>query len=138
MPDVPILGQTTPRPKHDAPLHTDLTAEQKAALAKMAEDNPPSDEEVDERIPVTTAYLVIVSADGAVIATHDLAETAKIRPDRQATPDDIYGSSAVVLKDISAMETSNRTQQAMMQMGAMMQAQAQEASIRRSLTNLRG
>lgn len=137
MPDVPILGQTSPRPKHEASLHTDLTAEQKAALAKMAEAHPPTDEEVDERVPVTTAYLVIVSADGAVIATHDLSETTKIRPDRQATPDDIYGSSAVVLKDISAMETANRTQQGMMQMGAMMQSQMQDAQIRRSL-NLRG
>lgn len=133
MPEIPIIGQTTSRPKHDAPLHTDLTAEQKAALAKMAEDNPPTDEEIDERQPVTTAYVVVISEDGAVIATHDLTILDTVRPERQATPDDMYGASAVVQKDIMAMETANRTQQSMMQIGAAMQAQAQEAAIRRNL-----
>lgn len=131
MPEIPILGQS-------APLHTDLTDEQKAALAKMAEDNPPTEDELDERQPVTTAFLVVVSADGAVIATHELDQITKIRPDRLATPDDMYGASSVVLKDISAMETAQRTQESMMRMGQAMQAQAQEAAIRQRLGNLSG
>jgi hypothetical protein len=102
MPDIPILGQTPARSNGDA-LHTDdLTDEQRAALAKMAEENPPSEDEIGT--PVTTAF-----------------------------PDDIYGAVAVVQKDLTVMETAQRTQQQMMAVGQAMQRQAQEAQLRASL-----
>ncbi|MFE2101610.1 hypothetical protein [Streptomyces sp. NPDC059468] len=124
MPDIPILGQTP------APLNTDdLTPEQREALAKMAEENPPAEDEVGT--PVTTAFIVAVGLDGAVIATADLTE--KYVPRRGATPDDIYGAASVVLKDLQSMETAQRTQQAMMMMGQAMQRQAEEARLRASL-----
>jgi hypothetical protein len=124
MSDIPILGQTP------APLNTDdLTPEQREALAKMAEENPPAEDEVGT--PVTTAFIVAVGLDGAVIATADLTE--KYVPRRGATPDDIYGAASVVLKDLQSMETAQRTQQAMMMMGQAMQRQAEEARLRASL-----
>jgi hypothetical protein len=123
--DIPILGQTSA----DDTLHTDLTPEQEAALAKMAEENPPTDEETGTA--VTTAFLVAIGLDGAVVATSDL--TAKFVPRRGATPDDIYGAAAVVQKDLTVMETAQRTQQQMMMVGQAMQKQAQEAQIRSSL-----
>ncbi|RZU35988.1 hypothetical protein EV284_3471 [Streptomyces sp. BK022] len=124
MPDVPILGQTS------APLNTgDLTPEQREVLAKMAEENPPAEDEIGT--PVTTAFIVAVGLDGAVIATADLTE--KYVPRRGATPDDIYGAASVVLKDLQSMETAQRTQQAMMMMGQAMQRQAEEQRLRASL-----
>lgn len=126
---IPILGQT-PRTSDTNGLHTeDLTPEQREALAKMAEENPPAEEEIGT--PVTTAFLVAVGLDGAVIATSDL--TQKFIPRRGATPDDIYGAVAVVQKDLTVMETAQRTQQQMMMVGQAMQRQAQEAQIRASL-----
>jgi hypothetical protein len=132
MPEIPILGQTK-----DAPLHTDdLTPEQRERLAQMAEENPP---DIDiEGQKVATAFLVIVGEDGAIEADANLGRTQEIVLSRGATADDIYGASAVVMKDISSMETAHRTQQAMMMMGAAMQRQAQEASIRQRLGNLTG
>jgi hypothetical protein len=128
MPNIPILGQTTPTA--DKGLNTeDLTPEQREALAKMAEDNPPSEDEVGT--PVTTAFLVAVGLDGAVVATSDL--TQQFVPRRGATPDDIYGAASVVLKDLEVMETASRTQQAMMMMGQAMQQQQQEAALRSRL-----
>jgi hypothetical protein len=126
MPDVPILGQTSSTPS----LNTDdLTPEQREALAKMAEENPPAEDEVGTS--VTTAFLVAIGLDGAVVATSDL--TQQFVPRRGATPDDIYGASSVVLKDLQVMETAQRTQQAMMMMGQAMQQQAQEAALRQRL-----
>ncbi|MER5754343.1 hypothetical protein [Streptomyces sp. NPDC002088] len=125
MSNVPILGQTS-----SDPLHTDsLTDEQREALDRMADENPPSEDETGT--PVTTAFLVAVGLDGAVIATADL--TYQFVPRRGATPDDIYGASAVVQKDLAAMETAQRTQQHMMMVGQAMQRQAQEAQLRASL-----
>jgi hypothetical protein len=127
MPNIPILGQTG---SADKPLNTDdLTPEQREALAKMAEDNPPSEDEIGT--PVTTAFLVAVGLDGAVVATSDL--TQQFVPRRGATPDDIYGAASVVLKDLQVMETASRTQQAMMMMGQAMQQQQQEAALRSRL-----
>jgi hypothetical protein len=127
MPDIPILGQTSSAAQ---PLNTgDLTPEQRAALAKMAEENPPAEDEVGT--PVTTAFIVAIGLDGAVVATSDL--TQQYVPRRGATPDDIYGAASVVLKDLQVMETAQRTQQAMMMMGQAMQQQAQEAALRQRL-----
>jgi hypothetical protein len=132
MPDIPILGQT-----NDKPLHTDdLTPEQRERLAKMAEENPP--DIAIEGQKVTTAFLVIIGEDGAIEADANLARTHDIVLSRGATADDIYGATAVVMKDIETMETAQRTQQLMMMMGAAMQRQAQEASIRQRLGNLTG
>jgi hypothetical protein len=129
MPDIPILGQTP-----TTPLHTDdLTDAQRAALAQMAEDNPPGEDEIDGGLKVTTAFLVIVSDDGAVIADSNIAKANELLLQRGATTDDIYGASAVVQKDLAAMETAQRTQQTMMMMGQAMQRQAEEARIRSSL-----
>lgn len=122
--DVPIIGAS-------APLHTDLTDEQKAALAAMANENPPAEDETKTRS--TTAFLVIVDADGAVIADANIARAVDLVLDRGATPDDIYGASAVVQKDLAAMETAQRTQQHMMMVGAAMQRQAQEQQLRSRL-----
>jgi hypothetical protein len=127
MPNVPILGQTSGA---DKPLNTDdLTPEQREALAKMAEENPPAEDEIST--PVTTAFIVAIGLDGAVVATSDL--TQQYAPRRGATPDDIYGAASVVLKDLQVMETAQRTQQAMMMMGQAMQQQAQEAALRSRL-----
>jgi hypothetical protein len=127
MPNVPILGQSS---SADKPLNTDdLTPEQREALARMAEENPPSEDEVGT--PVTTAFIVAIGLDGAVVATSDL--TQQYVPRRGATPDDIYGAASVVLKDLQVMETAQRTQQAMMMMGQAMQQQAQEAALRSRL-----
>jgi hypothetical protein len=125
---IPILGQT---PSSDSSaLHTDdLTPEQREALAKMADEHPPAEDEIGT--PVTTAFLVAVGLDGAVVATSDL--TQKFVPRRGATPDDIYGAVAVVQKDLTVMETAQRTQQQMMMVGQAMQRQAQEAQLRASL-----
>ncbi|MFE4681590.1 hypothetical protein ACFRNJ_12230 [Streptomyces sp. NPDC056721] len=124
MSSIPILGQTS------TPLNTgDLTTEQRERLAAMADENPPTEDEVGT--PVTTAFIVTVGLDGAVVATADLTE--KYVPRRGATPDDIYGAASVVLKDIASMETAQRTQQAMMMMGQVMQRQAEEARLRSSL-----
>jgi hypothetical protein len=124
MSSIPILGQTS------TPLNTgDLTPEQRERLAAMADENPPTEDEVGT--PVTTAFIVTVGLDGAVVATADLTE--KYVPRRGATPDDIYGAASVVLKDIASMETAQRTQQAMMMMGQAMQRQAEEARLRSSL-----
>jgi hypothetical protein len=132
MPDIPILGQN-----NDKPLHTDdLTPEQRERLAQMAEENPPNLEAEGQK--VTTAYLVIVGADGAIEADSNLSRALDLVLARGATADDIYGSASVVVKDIAAMETAHRTQQSMMMMGAAMQRQAQEASIRQRLGNLTG
>jgi hypothetical protein len=124
--DIPILGQTT-----STPLHTDLTDEQKQALAKMAEDNPPTAEEKGTR--VTTAFLVVVGKDGAVVADANLAIAFDLVLDRGAIFDDIYGAASVVQKDIQAMETAQRTQQQMIMAGAAMQRQAEEARLRAAL-----
>jgi hypothetical protein len=125
---IPILGQTPAKPA-DA-LHTEgLTPEQREALAKMADEHPPGEDEVGT--PVTTAFLVAVGLDGAVVATADL--TQQFVPRRGATPDDIYGAVAVVQKDLTVMETAQRTQQQMMMVGQAMQRQAQEAQLRASL-----
>ncbi|MDX3260750.1 hypothetical protein PV336_16135 [Streptomyces sp. MI02-2A] len=130
MPDIPILGQTS-----EKPLNTDdLTPEQRERLAQMADENPPA---IEGR-KVTTAFLVVVGDDGAVEAHSNIAVAHELVLDRGATPDDIYGAASVVLKDISAMETANRTQQSMMMMGAAMQQRAQEAQLRASLGNIRG
>jgi hypothetical protein len=127
MPNIPILGQTS---SADQPLNTDdLTPEQRETLARMAEENPPSEDEIGT--PVTTAFLVAVGLDGAVVATSDL--TQQFVPRRGATPDDIYGAASVVLKDLEVMETASRTQQAMMMMGQAMQQQQQEAALRSRL-----
>jgi hypothetical protein len=129
MADIPILGQTS---SADGPLHTDdLTDEQRAALAKLADANPPGEDETHTK--VTTAFLIVVGADGAVIADADLTRSAELVLERGATPDDIYGAAAVVQKDLAAMETAQRTQQAMMMMGQAMQQQAQEAALRKRL-----
>jgi hypothetical protein len=126
---IPILGQTPSTTSTDA-LHTDdLTPEQREALAKMADENPPGEDEIGT--PCTTAFLVAVGLDGAVIATADL--TQQFVPRRGATTDDIYGAVAVVQKDLTVMERSQRTQQQMMMMGQAMQRQAQEAQLRASL-----
>lgn len=128
MPDIPILGQTSSA--STPPLNTDdLTPDQREALAKMAEDNPPGEDEIGT--PVATAFLVAIGLDGAVVATSDL--TQQYVPRRGATPDDIYGAASVVLKDLVVMETAQRTQQAMMMMGQAMQQQAQGAAIRSRL-----
>lgn len=125
---VPILGQNTP--KRADTLHTDdLTPEQREALAKMADEHPPGEDEIG--IPVTTAFLVAIGLDGAVVATADL--TQKFVPRRGATGDDIYGAAAVVQKDLQVAETAQRTQQQMMAVGQAMQRQAQEAQLRASL-----
>lgn len=125
---IPILGQTPS--KNDNALHTnDLTPEQREALAKMADDNPPGEDEIGT--PVTTAFIVAIGLDGAVVATSDL--TQQFVPRRGATPDDIYGAVAVVQKDLTVMETAQRTQQQMMMVGQAMQRQAQEAQLRASL-----
>jgi hypothetical protein len=126
MTDIPILGQTA-----SAPLHTDLTDEQKQALAQMAEANPPTAQETGT--PVTTAFLVIVSKDGAVVADSNLARAFDLVLDRGANLDDIYGAVSVVQKDIQAMETAQRTQQQMLMAGAAMQRQAEEARLRAAL-----
>lgn len=123
---VPIIGQTD----STAPLHTDdLTPEQREALAKMAEENPPSEEEIG--VPVTTAFIIAVGLDGAVVATADL--TQQFVPSRGATPDDMYGAASVVLKDLQSIDAAQRTQQAMLMMGQAMQQQAQEAALRQRL-----
>jgi hypothetical protein len=126
---IPIIGQNTPTAPAET-LHT-LTPEQEEALARMAEDNPPTDDEIDPGIPVTTAFLVVIGTDGAVVSTHDLS--ADFRPQRQATPDDMFGACAVVQKDIQVMETAQRTQMQMLQMGQAMQAKAEESAIRHRL-----
>lgn len=127
MSSIPILGQNTAATDT---LHTDdLTPEQREALAKMADENPPADDETGT--PVTTAFLVVIGLDGAVMATSDL--TQQFVPRRGATPDDMYSASAVVQKDIAAMETASRTQQAIMMVGQAMAAQQQEAALRQRL-----
>ncbi len=132
MPDIPILGQTS------GTLHTDeLTTEQRERLAKMAEESG-VDLTASEGRKVATAFIVIIGEDGAVEAHSNIALAHDLVLTRGATPDDIYGASAVVQKDITSMETAHRTRQAMMMMGAAMQHQAQEAAIRQRLGNLKG
>jgi hypothetical protein len=120
MSNIPIIGQT--------PVTPELTKEQEDMLAKMAEEHPPVEEPGNQ---VTTAFIIAIGLDGAVIATHDLR--APFYPQRPATTDDMYAASAVVQKDILAMETAARTQQQMLAAGRAMQAQAQEAQIRQRL-----
>ena len=88
--------------------------------------------------PVMTAFIVIVNQDGSHMAAGDLEIINSISLDRIATADDVYGSCAVVMRDIMTTETAARTQHAMAQMGAAMQQQAQAQQLQASLGDIRG
>jgi hypothetical protein len=89
-------------------------------LSKLNGQQPPAPEE-KAPVRVTTAFLVIVQEDGAVVVSTDLAQPMEQR--RVVTPDDIYAAVSIIRKDIVVQQTAALTQQGMLQMGAAMQQQ---------------
>lgn len=100
----------------DGPKLSDLTEEQREALAALAEGTSSGLEDATE---VTTAFFVVVQ-DGEVYVDSNLDE--KFVRERIPTPDDIYGAVSVIAKDLQTQESG---QMAAMAFQQLMQAQVQ-------------
>lgn len=111
-----------------------LSAEEQQAVGEMAERNPGA-EESQERIPLRTAFTVIIAPDGTVNTTP--YDGTLFELEREPHPDEIYGSCATVLKDMSAVETASATVRMQMQQAHAIQEQMQHAQIAQNL-NLPG
>jgi hypothetical protein len=97
-------------------------------LSKMKNNQPPPE---PEPALARTAFLVIVGADGNIEVTVNLSREVAV--ERQATTDDIYAASTLINKDIQVQQTAMLVQQGLLQMGSMMQQQAQNDQIRNRL-----
>lgn len=96
---------------------------------KNGQQAPPT-----EPIPpaqANTAFLVIVGADGNINVTGNL--DVEVAVDRPVTPDDIYSACSLIIKDVQVQQTAALVQAGLLQMGSMMQQQAQHEQIRNRL-----
>lgn len=134
MPEVVDLSQFKNKPAAEPTLDA-LTPEQQEQLAALAEETGTE----PELHPVTTAFVVIIETNGAVVATADLDAVERIRLQRQPSADDIYGACSSVQKSITAQETAGFTQQAMLAMSQAVARQQQEQQLLAQVgPNLRG
>jgi hypothetical protein len=130
--DFSTLGQNNPEVEEPTTTtsYDDLSDDEKAALDAHADAHP------GDATPVRTAYLVFIDYDNNVFATEDI----DVVLDRDHTPskDEIYGSLAVLQKDLASQDTAQHVQIALAQQAQAMQQQMEEARIRQSLAQGKG
>lgn len=78
-----------------------------------------------------TAFLVIVGVNGDINVVGNLDTEVAI--ERTITPDDIYSACTLIIKDVQVQQTAALVQAGLLQMGSMMQQQAQTDQIRNRL-----
>lgn len=117
--------EVDPAPADDRDGHAGVLDEEIAAA-------PP----LDTRMPVLTAFVVVISHDGNVQATADQSLLEKVVMARTPTFLDMYSAAAHIQKDIAGLETAQRVisglqQQAeaaqQAQLAARIQGQMQQA-----------
>lgn len=119
------------RPKEE------LTPDQIEALQKMAEENPPAEDETNEPqgTPVATAFLVVIQPDNSVQISPDA--NIDIVLDRYPSPADLKHGCREALSQIERAElasivvpsTAQAVQQAMIQGAQQLQQQQQGAQL---------
>lgn len=92
---------------------------------KNGQQPPPPEEPANTR--VRTAFLVVVGADGNIVVSTDLAQDIQI--EHQVSTDDLYSACSLIIKDIQVQQTAGLVSQGLLQMGSLMQRQAQDQAI---------
>jgi hypothetical protein len=111
-----------------------LSTDEKDAVERLAAergDPPPTEEEAPEKI--LTAFLVLVDMNfnPQVMAVQDPRFEVSTPP----TPDLVYATAAVIMKDKAAQESAMATAEIMQAQAQAMMQQQQEAMIRSRLAN---
>jgi len=78
-----------------------------------------------EPMDCEVAFLVIIRPDGTATGIGDI--NTPVRPQRQATLNDMYGAAAQVMKDVAIMQGAQMTANAVLQGQMQIAAQAQQA-----------
>ncbi|MFL4491812.1 hypothetical protein ACJ6WD_11230 [Streptomyces sp. VTCC 41912] len=107
----------------------ELTDAQREQLKKMGEEASITEEQ--QGTLAETAFLVIVTPDGQVLAEPDI--NAPIRTRRPANLDDFQRAGHVLVDDAIAIKTASITGQQMMQMTAAMVDQQRTQALVQSL-----
>jgi hypothetical protein len=82
----------------------------------------PADE--TESRKVATAFLVIIEENGGIVCTNEMDPDIEL--DRVANLNDMFIGCSVTLKDLTALETSQRTAQVMMEVSQQIAEAAQK------------
>lgn len=98
-------------------------------LSKLKNGSAPTDPEPPAQPVLRTAFLVLVGADGNVVVSTDVDHEVE----HTCTPDDIYVNCAFIMKDIQIQQTAGLVQQALLQMGSMMQQAQVDQQIRKNI-----
>lgn len=114
-----------------------VSPEEQQAIDKLAGEHPEAATEEITKVPVTTAFLVVVNQSGDIsVAPASVADTLTLEVTHP--PDDVvYGACAVVMRDITTIATASQTVQLQLQQAQAMQQQMQAAQIAQGL-NLPG
>lgn len=94
---------------------------------KNGQQPPPPTPEQPSMPQARTAFLVIVGADGNILVSTDLDQ--EIQVDHPVTTDDLYAACSLIMKDITVQQTAGLVSQGLLQMGSLMQRQAQDQAI---------
>lgn len=121
--DLSSLGSQTP----DAPAE-ELTEAQRQTLRKMGEDAGVS---TDQGQLAETAFLVVITPDGQVVAEPDINAPVRLR--RRAGFDDFQRAGHVLVDDALAIKTASLVGQQMAQITAAMVEQQRTQALVNSL-----
>lgn len=114
-----------------------VSPEEQQAIDKLADEHPEAATEETPKVPVATAFLVVVNQSGDIsVAPASVADTLALET-IHPTDDIIYGACAVVMRDISTISTATQTVQLQLQQAHAMQQQAQANALAQGL-NLPG
>lgn len=94
---------------------------------KNGQQPPPPTPEQPTSTRVRTAFLVIVGADGNIVVSADVAQ--EIEFEHPVTTDELYSACSLIIKDITVQQTAGLVSQGLLQMGSLMQRQAQDQAI---------
>jgi hypothetical protein len=97
-------------------------------LSKMKNGNKPPE---PQAVQAKTAFLVVVGTDGNIQVSADTSLDVEVQS--QPTTDDIYTACALITKDIQVQQTAALVSNGLLQMGSLLQQQAQNEQIKNAL-----
>lgn len=99
-------------------------------LSKLKDNGTPQPDKATP-VPAKTAFLVVVGADGNIQVSADTGLEVEVQG--QPTTDDIYTACTLITKDIQVQQTAGLVSNSLLQMGSMLQQQAQNQQIKNAL-----
>lgn len=125
-----IAAERAVSPEDVAALSTDEADDEGVYHIHPGEEDEPA---ADAEPNAITAFLVVVTPDGAAFATSELHKIAEILTQREATVVDMRRACQEVVFDVNAMQTAQQTVGLMQQQAQAMAEESRNAKIAQKL-----